>query len=164
MLAEVETVPVLVLGIGNVLLSDDGAGVHVVRVLADMQNRGGIAKAIALRDGGTIGLSLLTDLEDFSAFIAIDATEMHSAPGTVRSFVGPDMDRQLGGNKRSSHEVALADLIGAAHLSGCAPERRALVGIQPASTDWGLAPTEAVAAAFPVAARVALQIVEDWTA
>lgn len=163
MLAEVDTTPTLLLGIGNILLSDDGAGVHVVRALEDLRADGRLPASVALRDGGTIGLTLLAELPEFGALIAVDAMEMGAAPGTVRSFRGAEMDRALGGVKRSAHEVALSDLIGAAHLSGCAPERRALVAIQPGSTEWGLDPTEAVAAAIPVACREVLSIIGGWS-
>ena len=72
------------------------------------------------------------------------------------------MDRQLCGKKRTAHEVALADLISAGELSGRAPERRALIAIQPASTDWGLTPTAAVAAAIPRACGAVRDLIERW--
>ncbi|MCC0023111.1 MAG: HyaD/HybD family hydrogenase maturation endopeptidase [Hyphomicrobiaceae bacterium] len=153
----------LVLGIGNSLLSDDGVGVHVVQALQHMQQSGEIAGNIALRDGGTIGLSLLSEFADYPALIAVDAAELGAPPGTVRTFLGVEMDRQLGGTKRSAHEVALSDLIGAAHLSGTAHDKRALIAIQPASTEWGLEPTEAVKAAIPLACEAALSIIRTWS-
>ncbi len=152
----------LLLGIGNVLLSDDGAGVHVIRSLERLQIQGRLSPSARVCDGGTIGLGLLNELQDADGLIAVDAVQMDAAAGTVRVFRGAEMDRQLGGTKRSAHEAALADLISAAHLSGCVPERRALVGIQPGSTDWGLQPTEAVRAAIPVACQSVVSIVEEW--
>ena len=88
--------------------------------------------------------------------------EMGAPPGSVRVFVGPDMDRQLEGTKKTAHEVALADLIQAARLAGCAPRHRALVAVQPASTEWGLEPTPAVNAAIPEAVRCVLAAIGDW--
>jgi hydrogenase maturation protease len=152
----------LLMGIGNVLLSDDGVGVHVIHALDALDRAGEIGHLITLRDGGTIGLALLPELDTFDALIAIDAMELGSAPGTVRAFAGPDMDAQLGGRKRTAHEVALGDLMMAAALTGCAPERRALVAIQPGSTEWGLAPTEPVLAAIPRACQTVLSLLEDW--
>lgn len=158
----IATTQTLVLGIGNNLLSDDGVGIHVVNALDAMKQGGVIEHAIKLRDGGTIGLALLTDIEETDALIVVDAMELGAEPGTVRAFQGVDMDRQLSGKKRTAHEVALADLMGAAQLTGCGPERRALVAIQPASTGWGLAPTDEVAAAIPVACRTVLSLLEEW--
>lgn len=157
----VETRTIL-LGIGNVLLSDDGAGVHVANALDRLMESNGLRHPLVVRDGGTIGLSLLSEIDPVSALIAVDAMEMGAPPGTVRLFQGVEMDRQLAGSKRSAHEVALADLIQAARLSGCAPARRALVGIQPEVTSWGLEPSVAVAAAIPRAVQCVLNLLEEW--
>ncbi len=150
----------LVLGIGNTLLSDDGIGVHIARAveaaLCDT------ARRVRVRDGGTIGLSLLAELDPGAPLIAVDATALHATPGTVRIFQGPEMDRQLRGTKRSAHEVALADLIQAADFAGIGPGRRALVAIQPAVTTWGTRPTPAVAQAIPRAVRAILELLEEW--
>jgi hydrogenase maturation protease len=153
----------LVLGIGNVLLSDDGVGVHVLRALEAMQEKGQIHSAVALRDGGTIGLTLLSDIQEHGALIVIDATEFGSEPGTVRAFTGEDMDRQVRGQKRTAHEVALGDLLAAAQLTECTPKRRALIAIQPGSTQWGLAPSDSVRAAIPPACTAVRSLLEEWS-
>lgn len=162
MSVEVAAIRTLLLGLGNVLLSDDGIGIHVIRALDSSERTRRIGPAISVRDGGTLGLNLLTELDGVGTLIVIDAMEFGCIPGTVRTFVGPDMDGQLGGKCRSAHEVALADLMTAAVLTGSAPERRALVAVQPASTDWGLNPTEAVRAAIPDACNIVLSLLEDW--
>ena len=151
--------PVVILGIGNSLLTDDGAGLHVLSALAS----GGLTEGIVLVDGGTIGLALLTEIEKAGALIAVDACQLGAAVGTVRVFEGTDMDATLGGTKRSAHEVALADLMDAARLSGSLPARRALVGIQPGSTGWGLEPGAEVARAIPEAAAEVLRLAEIWS-
>ena len=149
----------LVLGVGNVLLTDDGVGVHVIRAL---ELAGFAGPDVALRDGGTIGLALLSELVESGRLIAVDAMELHEAPGTVRVFEGAQMDAQLRGRKRTAHEVALADLVMAAELAGSAPARRALVAIQPGSTGWGLAPCADVAAAVPKACAAVQTLIEEW--
>lgn len=135
----------LVLGLGNRLLGDDAAGPLAALAL---EAAGGVP-GMSVRDGGTIGLALLPEIEAAAAFIAVDAAEFGAVPGTVRIFEGPAMDAQLGGRKRSAHEVALFDLMAVAELAGCLPPRRALVAVQPASTALSLTPTPAVAAAIP---------------
>ena len=152
----------LVLGLGNILLSDDGVGIHVIKALGRLEEAGEIGHVIALRDGGTIGLALLSEIEEFGSLIVVDAMELGETPGTVRVFQESDMDRQLCGKKRSAHEVALADLMMAAQLAGFGPKRRALVAIQPASTEWGLAPTQAVDAAIPEACRTVIGLLDRW--
>ena len=150
----------LVLGIGNTLLCDEGVGVHTVRAL--VQNHSHLAD-VEFMDGGTLSFSLAGDVEDASQLIVIDAAELDSPPGTVRTFIGADMDRFLGVNrKRSVHEVSLLDLMAVAHLAGHLPERRALIGIQPDVVDWGDAPTTAVAQAIPQACDLTLELIEAW--
>jgi hydrogenase maturation protease len=152
----------LVLGLGNILLSDDGVGIHVIKALGGLEDAGEIGHVIALRDGGTIGLALLSEIEEFGSLIVVDAMQLGQAPGTVRAFEGPDMDRQLCGKKRSAHEVALADLMMAAQLAGFGPARRALVAVQPASTGWGLTLTDPVREAVPEACRRVVSLLDGW--
>jgi hydrogenase maturation protease len=150
--------PILILGLGNVLMCDDGAGVHALRDFAPPER-----SHAALRDGGTLGLTLLPEVEACSGLIVFDAAMMGAAPGEVRRFVGAQMDAQLSGRKTSVHELALADLLAAADLLGAKPERRALIGVQPQRVDWGLEPTAAVAAALPAMRAAACEIIGSWT-
>ncbi len=149
---------VLVLGLGNRLLSDDAAGPLAV----DSLSAAAPGKAV-FRDGGTIGLALLPEIEDAAAFIAVDAALFGATPGTVRVFEGEAMDAQLGGRKRSAHEVALFDLMATAELSGRLPARRALVAVEPGSVALGLGPTPAVAAAIPQLCAAVNELVSRWT-
>ncbi|HOV05102.1 MAG TPA: hydrogenase maturation protease [Kaistiaceae bacterium] len=152
---------VVVLGIGNSLLTDDGVGIHVVDKL---RTREDIGESVALFDGGTLGLALLPEIEDADGLIVVDAGDVDAAPGDVRSFEGEAFSRQIGGRKKTVHEVALADLMDAALLSGRAPRQCALVTVQPQSTEWGLTPTPAVAAAIPAACDTVIEIVRRWGA
>ena len=150
---------VLVLGLGNRLLCDDAAGpLAVDSLLASPCARGAV-----FRDGGTIGLSLLPQIEATAAFIAVDAALFGAAPGTVRVFEGRAMDEQLGGRKRSAHEVALFDLMATALLNDRLPPRRALVAVEPASLALGLEPTPAVAAAIPQMCAAVHELLSRWT-
>jgi len=151
---------VLVLGVGNTLLQDDGLGVHVARRL---RARPRVDTRATIIDGGTLGLSLLPDVEASAGFIVIDAAELGEPPGTVRVFEDTAMDRQLSGRKRSVHEVAVADLLAAATLTGHVPTPRALVAIQPRSTDWGLEPTAEASAAIESAAAAVSDVIERWS-
>lgn len=151
---------VLVLGLGNRLLSDDAAGPLAVDALAASPRGCGAV----FRDGGTIGLSLLPEIEDAASFIAVDAALFGAEPGTVRVFEGLEMDAQLSGRKRSAHEVALFDLMATAALNGHLPARRALVAVEPASTALGLEPTPAVAAAIPRLCESVHALIQRWKA
>ena len=150
----------LVLGLGNTLLGDEGAGVYAVRAL---QERHAGRADVELLDGGTLSFTLAGPIEDADNLIVIDATQLRDTPGTVRVFEGEDMDRFLGGNRKSSvHEVSLLDLLTIARLAEALPARRALIGIQPEYLDWSDAPTANVARAIPAACDLALELIERW--
>lgn len=151
---------ILILGLGNTLLSDEGAGVYVVRELA---HRHPDREDLEYMDGGTLSFTLAGPIEESAALIVVDTAQLDSAPGTVAVFEGADMDHFVTTGKKSSvHEVSLMDLLAVAHLEGHLPERRALVGIQPAYIDWGDGPTEAVAKAIPIACERVLEILRKW--
>jgi hydrogenase maturation protease len=156
------TTRTLVLGIGNTLLGDEGAGVYAVRALAADQ---GERPDIAFVDGGTLSFTLAAPIEEADQLIVIDAAQLKADAGTVRVFEGGEMDAFLGANrKRSVHEVGLIDLMAIARLTDALPARRALIGIQPQYVDWAEQPTAAVAAAIPHACEQALALIRRWSA
>lgn len=150
---------VLVMGIGNTLLQDDGIGVHVTELFKSSQQPN---PNLEVLDGGTIGLSLLPEIEDADAVIIVDAAEIGEPPGTMRIFHNQEIDLQLAGKKKTVHEVALSDLFSAAAIRGRCPARRALIAIQPACTDLGLKPTPAVQAAIPGACSAITTMTRRW--
>jgi hydrogenase maturation protease len=154
----------LVLGIGNTLLGDEGAGVYVVRALAADQG-GRQDRDIEFLDGGTLSFTLAAPIEEADQLIVIDAAQLKADAGAVRVFEGAEMDAFLGANrKRSVHEVGLIDLMSIARLTDSLPARRALIGIQPQYVDWAEQPTAAVAAAIPKACEEALSLIRRWSA
>ena len=148
-----------ILGIGNTLLRDEGIGIHVLKAL---QARLPADDARSFVDGGTLSFTLAAEIEASDRLIVIDAAQLGEEPGTVRCFIDKEMDSFLGSCKRSVHEVGLLDLFDIARLTQTLPGQRALVGIQPASVDWGEEPTEAVAAAIPVAVQKVCDLLELW--
>ena len=149
-----------IVGIGNNLLTDDGAGIHALHELA-LENAD---EDLACIDGGTVGLALLDRLSNLDGLIALDAMILGKSPGSVTVLQGEDMDTHLRNQKGSVHEVGLSDLLDALRLRGELPEHRALIGIEPQNMDWGTEPTAPVAAAVPEAAALARQLVREWRA
>jgi hydrogenase maturation protease len=151
---------ILVLGIGNTLLSDEGIGIHVLNELAENARLEG---DIEYLDGGTLSFTLATPIENCAQFIVIDASEINAKPGSVQVFENEQMDHFVtSGNKKSVHEVGLVDVMSIAMLSGNLPAKRALIGIQPDSLDWGNSPTESVQQAIPVACQHVRSLLEKW--
>ena len=150
----------LVLGIGNTLLTDEGIGVHATRFIYD--NHADLPDTHYL-DGGTLSFTLAASIEDAENLIVIDAAQLNDEPGTVRTFVGEEMDDYLNGQtKRSVHEVGLMDLMSMVRLAGRLPKNRALIGVQPKNLDWGEAPSEEVQAAIPDVCKKALHLIQEW--
>ena len=150
---------ILVMGVGNTLMQDDGVGTAVTDRLGAAPDAN---SDLELIDGGTIGLSLLPQIEDADGVIIVDAAELEAPPGTVRVFLDDQIDRQLSGKRRTVHEVALVDLFSAAAIRGRMPPRRALVAVQPACTEWGVELTDTVKAAVPEACSLIRQLADRW--
>ncbi len=149
----------LILGIGNSLLSDEGAGIQALDYLREHYPE---LTDVALLDGGTLSFTLLPYIEDAASLIVVDAAELGAAPGTTEVFQGDAMDRFAGRPRRSVHEVSLADLLAISHLTGTLPHNRALVAVQPQQTDWGSQLSGPVAAALPRVARHVVDLTRQW--
>ncbi|EHR72127.1 hydrogenase maturation protease [Burkholderiales bacterium JOSHI_001] len=149
----------LVLGLGNRLLGDDAVGPMVLDRL-----KAAVGTDVGLRfvDGGTVGLALLPLIEDAAALIAVDAARMGATPGAVQVYEGAAMDALLQGRKNNAHEVALADLMGAAALRDALPARRALVAVQADQVHMALGLSAAVQAALPALCDAVLAQARRW--
>ena len=152
------TQSIAIVGIGNNLLTDDGAGIHVLNAI----NRRELEDDLDCIDGGTVGLALLDRLTNLRGLVALDAMILGKEPGTVTVLEGEAMDEHLRNQHGSVHEVGLSDLMDALRLRGELPANRALIGIEPADMNWGTEPTEPVAAAVPEAAALADDLVRNW--
>jgi hydrogenase maturation protease len=149
----------LILGIGNTLLGDEGAGVHALeRISALLGDR----TDVDVLDGGTLCFMLLPTLEQYQRLIVLDAAMIEGPAGTIESHEGTAFDRFLGRPRHSVHEVGLCDLMSMARLSGCFPEHRAIVGIKPEFVDWSETCSAPVAAALDAVAQRAVAFVRRW--
>ena len=150
---------VLVLGVGNTLMRDDGVGVRLMEALAAQDPS---PSGVEYLDAGTLSFLLLPRIEDCEALLVLDAAHLGAHPGDVRSFAGEAMDEFLRTARCSVHEVGVRDLLDVARLTGQLPARRAFVGVQPLETGWGDALTGTVAAALPRAVAEARAILAGW--
>lgn len=151
---------IVVLGVGNTLLTDDGVGVLVVREL--MAERDAPDPAVVFHDGGTIGLALLPLIENRKALILVDAADFGGTLGEVRLFEGDDMDALLRVKRSTPHEIAVSDLVLTAELIGTKPERRAMVAVQVGDITLGAEPQAQVFAAVPEAKVRVAELIERW--
>ena len=149
----------LILGIGNTLLSDEGAGIHALNLL---QSYHPDHSNLTYIDGGTLSFTLACYIEDCDNLIVFDAAELKAPAGTVKTMAGEQMDAFLGAARRSPHEVGLLDLFDIARLTETLPLNRALIGIQPQTIDWGMSPTKAVENSLPYAVNEAVNLLVQW--
>lgn len=123
---------VLVLGLGNILLSDEGAGIKAIK---ELQRRYDCSDAVEFIDGGTMGLELLPYFEGRSHVLIIDAVKTGSAPGTIIRIEDPPA---YFSSKTSPHQIGLADVLGIAAITGDLPRNITLFGIEPKQLSTGL--------------------------
>lgn len=148
---------IVVIGIGNTLLGDDGVGVHVVERLRERN----LDRPVAFFDGGTLSFSLLEHIESADRLIIVDAAYLDSPPGTVAVFRNAELEHFLTNSRRPSvHEVNLLDVLGAARLRGRLPTEYALVAIEPGVVDWSSEPSPAVARAVDEASERVAELIE----
>lgn len=149
---------VLVLGIGNVLLRDEGVGVVVAQRIEATRVRGDPAVPPETRvvDGGTLGLDLLPMILEAEQVVMIDAVDLGREPGALAVLRDEGVQAVLSGHV-SPHQVGVGDLVATARLMGQAPTRLTLVGIQPGEIGIGLDLSEPVAAAVDGAIELVQQ-------
>lgn len=146
---------VLVLGLGNVLCGDDGAGVVAVHRL---QREWHVPEGVEVLDGGTLGLSLLAHLEGARRVILVDAIRADAPPGSFVRLSGEEV-APAARERLSPHQIGVADLLDSLELLDSMPEEMVLLGVVPQTIELGLGLSPGVAAAIPVLVeRVAAEL------
>ena len=156
---------IAVLALGNLMHGDDGVGLHLLRALESQSHELAAeceARGIDLRwiEGGTLGLELTHSLESVEYLLVLDAVAMQQTPGTVARYEGDSLYQLPVG--RSVHLMGLSDLLVAIQLLGNAPREVILLGVEPASTAWGLEMSAEVTAALPLLMGVAKKQIVAW--
>ena len=137
----------LIVGVGNLLLQDEGVGVHVAQEL----QKKSLPPGVQVIDGGLAGLDLLYLFQDASKVLLIDAADMNLESGEVRRFTPEEIKGWSGNLKFSSHDVGLLEVLDMAKALGCCPAEVVIIGIQPKEISWGIGLTPKVEASVPKA-------------
>ena len=149
---------IALLGLGNLMRTDDAVGMLTLQTLAGSNL---LPPEVRVIEGGTLGLDLLDSLRGISHLLVLDAVDTGIAPGTLLRFEGQQVD-DLPVSK-SVHLLGFSDLMGALRLIDAAPEKVVLLGVQPASTDWGTVLTPEVEPARHALLQAALEQLAQWT-
>ena len=148
--------PVLVLGIGNILMTDEGVGVRVVEAMNGMD----LPPGVELFDGATAGLDLLDVLAEREKVVVIDAMDCDAEPGSVFRLT-PDDLVPAEGAEMSAHDIGLMETLVLAGQIGIAPKQVVIFGIKPERVEAGLTLSASIAAVVPNVIDMVLAEVND---
>jgi hydrogenase maturation protease len=149
----------LVLGLGNILLGDEGVGVRVIEHLLEQYD---FPEGVRVMDGGTLGLDLLPYVEDASRMVVVDAMQARKSPGALVRMVGDEIPVFLEASKVSPHQEGLQDLLAVAMLKGYLPEELVFWGVQIESLGVGLELSVPVAAQVDTLVGKVLEELARW--
>lgn len=149
---------VMVLGVGNVLLTDDGVGSVVAQSLIDDPLP--FPEGTRILDGGTLGLELITELDDVALLVFVDAVDHRAEPGAISVWSGKEVSRVFS-RPLSVHQVGVGELLGTLQLAGRFPPEVWVVGVQPADLEPAVGLSPPVEAAVPALRQKVLEVVRD---
>ena len=149
---------ILVMGLGNLVMSDDGLG---SRVISELEQRFAPQEQVTLLDGGTLGLDLLPRLEGIDKLLIVDALQMGAEPGTLFRLEGEEVPRAFA-NKLSVHQMGLQDLLAVAELQGNLPQQLVVIGAQSEVIEMGMELSPAVEAALEQVVEAVRAELVDW--
>jgi hydrogenase maturation protease len=151
---------VTLLGIGNILMMDEGVGVHVVNAVAA---RCLVPPELEIVDGGTSGLDLLPYIEGRDKLLIVDAVDFGKAPGFIGMLENEAIPAMLEGQtKVSLHHLGLLDVLGAARLLDALPREVCLLGIQPQVVEVGLEMTPLIQEKMSILIEQVLARLAAW--
>jgi hydrogenase maturation protease len=144
--------PFLVLGVGNILMADEGIGVRVLEALKNEL----MPDCVELIDAGTALVELLPLLSKREKVVVIDAVRCGREPGTVYRFTPADI-AELKQPQISIHQIGILEALRMAELGGWKPREVVIFGIEPAKVDWGMELSAEVAASLQKVVRLVIE-------
>jgi hydrogenase maturation protease len=148
----------IVLGLGNLLFSDEGFGIHA---LQHLQARLRLPPDVEWVDGGVMGMNLLPLVEECSHLLVLDAINANQAAGSIIELNREQM-LVFNGIKLSEHQASFQDVLGLAYLRGRLPPRLHMIGLQPADLSLNVELSDIAIAALPRITQRAAAILHQW--
>ncbi|MFZ4701960.1 MAG: HyaD/HybD family hydrogenase maturation endopeptidase [Candidatus Methylumidiphilus sp.] len=149
---------ILLLGLGNLLLRDDGLGIRALELL---QDRYDLPDEVDCVDGGVLGLELMAHVEGRTHLLAIDAVQTGQAAGTLVRLEGEEIPKGLT-VKLSMHQVTFADIMALSALRGTLPPRLVVWGVVPEILESGVGLTPVVEAQLGGLVNAVVGELESW--
>ena len=147
---------VLVMGVGSILMTDEGVG---IRAIEELERRYRFPENVQLLDGGTSGIELLSHISGRECLVIIDAIRGGHPPGTVLRVEGEDVPAKFM-TRISPHQLGISDLLAAATLTGEVPKKLVLFGIEPKEIVMGIGLSDEVRASLGRLVEVVVQELE----
>jgi hydrogenase maturation protease len=135
---------IVILGVGNLLLSDEGVGVHVATELMKMD----LPQEVSVVEGGTDGFGLLNIITEADRLIVIDTVKGGGAPGSIYRFNIDKVQSCPSGFKMSVHQIGILEVVNLSGLIGKTPHTT-VIGIEPKSLDIGMELSPEIKAKIP---------------
>jgi hydrogenase maturation protease len=148
---------IMILGVGNVLLTDEGAGIHILKELEKHE----LPEDTELLEGGTAGMELLSLIEEVDHLVIVDSVNAGVEPGAIFKFKPDDISVLPPEFNVSFHQVGLLEVLKMGQIFGKLPKTVTIFGIQPKTLQWGLELTPEVAIKIPKLTELVLQEVWD---
>ncbi|MDR3584452.1 MAG: HyaD/HybD family hydrogenase maturation endopeptidase [Desulfosporosinus sp.] len=142
---------IMVMGVGNILLSDEGLGVRFLDELAKTP----LPANVEILEGGTAGLELVHLVQEVDFLIIVDAVNAKAEPGALFRFHPHDIQVFPERYEVSFHQIGIIEVLTMAKLLGQAPQTL-IFGVQPKSLEWGLDISPEIQALFPRLAEFVL--------
>jgi hydrogenase maturation protease len=149
---------ITVLGIGNLLYSDEGVGIHILPLLEKQLSH---YESVEVLEGSTDGMRLLGTIEETDHLIIIDAVNAGKDAGTIVTLVDDEIPAYFG-VKMSIHQLGFQEVLSAAKIRGTCPKHMIMFGIQPASLQLGLQLSDVVQKQLPHLVEKVVQQVKKW--
>jgi hydrogenase maturation protease len=153
-----DTPRTVVLGLGNMLMADDGVG---LAALARLDDDWFVPRGVTLVDGGTWGMNLLHIVEGADNLLIFDAIDIGGAPGSIVRLEGNDIPRFLS-QKLSPHQIDLREVLALAELRGMVPEQLVALGIQPERVEMSTTLSPAVEGHIDQLVLMAVAQLQRW--
>ncbi len=147
--------PILILGLGNLLLKDEGIGVHVVQRMMNMT----LPPDVEVIDGGTLGMKLIYYIENRTKVIVIDAVLIDDQPGSIYRFTNKDLIENAC-QLFSAHDINFTHVIKNAEMFGNGPKEIVFIGIKPEDITPGIELTPVIEAQIPRIIELVLKEIE----
>jgi len=151
-------IKVAVIGTGNILLRDEGIGVHIIRTIGERYR---FPDNVRLIDAGTMGIDLLPFIEDSERLLIIDAVDLKKPAGTIELINGKDLPAILN-SKISVHQIGLSDLLFAIRFRELPLKEICLIGIQPDSIGTGTELSDVIKEQVDTLIEHTISLLREW--